>query len=63
MRPYLNERGIKQSWVASKVGISQPYLCLILSGNRNLPDTVAARLVELFGADPAFREAILGGER
>lgn len=39
--------GIKKSFVAKKIGISEPYLSLILNGKRPLPGKVKEDLFNL----------------
>ena len=36
LRDIIKKKGIKQSWIANRLGISAPYLSLILSKKRRL---------------------------
>ena len=38
LRKIIKENGIKQSWVAERLGISAPYLSLILNKKRRLTE-------------------------
>ena len=38
LRKIIKENGIKQSWIAEKLGISAPYLSLILNRKRRLTE-------------------------
>ena len=38
LREVIKENGIKQSWIAKKLGISAPYLSLILNRKRRLTE-------------------------
>ena len=38
LRELIKENGIKQSWIAKKLGISAPYLSLILNRKRRLTE-------------------------
>ena len=38
LREVIKEKGIKQSWIAGRLGISAPYLSLILNRKRRLTE-------------------------
>ena len=38
IREIIKENGIKQSWIAKKLGISEPYLSMILNRKRRLTE-------------------------
>ena len=38
LRETIKEKGIKQSWIADRLGISAPYLSLILNRKRRLTE-------------------------
>ena len=38
LREIIKEKGIKQSWIADRLGISAPYLSLILNRKRRLTE-------------------------
>ena len=38
LQEIIKENGIKQSWIANKLGISAPYLSLILNRKRRLTE-------------------------
>ena len=38
LRETIKEKGIKQSWIAGRLGISAPYLSLILNRKRRLTE-------------------------
>jgi predicted transcriptional regulator len=40
----LKSKGIKISWVAKKVGISQPLLSMYLKGTRKMPEKIEAKI-------------------
>jgi len=43
----IKEKGIKISWIASKVGISQPLLSMYLNGDRNFPENIEKQVKSL----------------
>ncbi|BAQ84123.1 hypothetical protein [uncultured Mediterranean phage uvMED] len=43
----IKNKGLKISWLAEKIGVSQPYLSMCLSGERNLGDEKEFKLKEL----------------
>lgn len=43
----IKERGLKQNWIAKKIGISETMLSLFLSGERNLSQAKEQSLNEL----------------
>lgn len=48
LRTYLDERGIRYSFVAGKLGISNGHLNHVLDGKRPLTDNLARKLGDLF---------------
>lgn len=43
----IRNKGLKISWLASKIGVSQPMLSMFLSGERNLSNEKELKLKEL----------------
>jgi len=43
----IKEKGLKISWLADKLGVSQPYLSMCLNGERNLDYLKEKKLKEL----------------
>jgi DNA-binding Xre family transcriptional regulator len=41
------ERGVKILWLSQQLGISQPYLSLILTGKRNMPKGMGDRIIKI----------------
>jgi len=52
LRKYMDDRGIKHTFVAQKVGISKALLSLYVNGLRVPPD-VLARLADVLNCEPA----------
>jgi plasmid maintenance system antidote protein VapI len=48
-RAFLDERGIRYSWLADQLGVSRPHLSYILDGQRPVTDAMAARLADIYG--------------
>ena len=44
IRQYIDENGIKHTWVADRLHISKSYLSLILSGTRTAPQWFEERI-------------------
>ena len=40
LKEVIRENGIKQSWIAERLGMSAPYLSLILNRKRRLTETI-----------------------
>lgn len=40
----IKQKGLKISWIAEKLGISQPCLSMYLNGNRDMPYDIEQRL-------------------
>lgn len=57
---YMEATGEKQQDFADKIGISQPHLNQIISGNKRPSPEVAARIEKLTGV--SFRSLLLPGE-
>ena len=47
LRDIIKKNGIKQSWIADKLGISAPYLSLILNRKRRLTEEMENHFVIL----------------
>lgn len=47
LRKQISEKGLKVSWVANKLGISQPYLSLMLKGERNMTVEIETKIKSL----------------
>ena len=41
------KKGLKMSWIALEVGISQPLLSMYLSGKRTMPVKIEAKIKKL----------------
>ena len=37
LKSYLDDRGIKQKWLAEQIDVSESYISRMLSGSRNIP--------------------------
>jgi predicted transcriptional regulator len=46
-RKMIKERGLKITWLADNIGISQPLLSMYLSGKVKMPEIVKEKLIEL----------------
>jgi predicted transcriptional regulator len=46
-REMIKERGLKITWLADNIGISQPLLSMYLSGKVKMPEIVKEKLIEL----------------
>ncbi len=49
LREFLDARGIRYSWVASKLGIGNSHMTRLMDGERPLTERHALKLIELFG--------------
>ena len=47
LQEIIKENGIKQSWIANKLGISAPYLSLILNRKRRLTEEMENHFITL----------------
>ena len=47
LQEIIKENGIKQSWIAGKLGISAPYLSLILNRKRRLTEEMENHFITL----------------
>jgi predicted transcriptional regulator len=43
----IKEKGIKQNWIANKLGLSDGLFSFYLSGDRTMPDDVKKKLLEI----------------
>lgn len=51
LRAAIDDRGLKYSWVADRIGVSRPMFSMVLSGERRLAFDRARQLAALLGAD------------
>lgn len=51
LRAAIDDRGLKYSWVADRIGVSRPMFSMVLSGERRLAFDRARLLSALLGAD------------
>ena len=49
LKSAINKRGLKQNYVAQKIGITPNYLGQILNGNRKLSTDVAIKAAQVLG--------------
>lgn len=49
LKSVIDKRGLKQNYVARKIGITPNYLGQILNGNRNLSADVAIKAAQVLG--------------
>lgn len=54
LRAYLEDRGIRITWVARQCGLSNRHFQYVMDGERVMTDAVRDRLFALYGID--FRE-------
>lgn len=47
LKEQIRDRGIKISWIAQKVGVSQPLLSMYLNGDRSFPDEIKKQIKQL----------------
>ncbi len=47
IKAYLEENGIMRRWLAKKIYITDPYLSLVLSGERRLTENLRERIEEI----------------
>lgn len=47
----LDAQGRHQKWVARRIGISESYISLILSGKRPVSESLAQRIADLLGVE------------
>ncbi len=59
LRSFLDERGVRYSWVAARLGITPSYMTRLMDEERPLIRRHAARLAEIFGVPI---ETFLAGE-
>jgi predicted transcriptional regulator len=43
----IKDKGLKKSWIASKIGVSNPMFSMFLSGERNLPEEKIRQIKDL----------------
>ena len=43
----IKNKGIKVTWIAEKLGISQPLLSMYLSGRRKMPELIENKIIKL----------------
>jgi len=42
----INDKGLKTTFLADKIGVSQPLLSMYLSGKRNMPNDIEFKLAK-----------------
>lgn len=47
IKRYIDDNGLKHTWVANKLGISRSYLSLIFSGTRVAPEWFESKIIKL----------------
>jgi predicted transcriptional regulator len=47
MKQKIKDRGLKISWIAKKVGVSQPLLSMYLNGSRTMPEDIERKIKEI----------------
>jgi len=47
LREEIRSKGYRMSWIADKIGVSQPLLSMYLSGERTIPEDKEKRIKEL----------------
>ena len=47
IKGFIEEHGIKQSWIAERLNVSPSYLSLMLSGDRVISDLVKTKLMDI----------------
>lgn len=47
LKQKIKKRGLKISWIAEKLGISQPLLSMYLSEKRTMPDLIKNKIEKL----------------
>ena len=47
IKDYIDNHGLKHTWVAKRLGISRSYLSLIFSGTRVAPEWFEGKIVKL----------------
>jgi len=51
LEKYLNDHGIKQKWVAGKIGMDESQFCRIVSGDRRMPADVLVELMKTLSCE------------
>lgn len=47
LRKQITEKGLKVGWVANKIGVSQPYLSMMLKGERHMTTEIETKIKSL----------------
>lgn len=47
LKPIIHAQGLRQNWLASKLGISEAMLSRMITGSRNVPEPIANQLVTI----------------
>ena len=47
MKEKIKNKGLKISWIAKQVGISQPLLSMYLNGSRSMPEQIEKKIKEV----------------
>lgn len=49
LKAFIDENGVKQVWLAKKIGISESYLSLILSEDRVPTESIISKIKSIIG--------------
>ena len=49
LREFIEKYGVKQVWLANKIGISESYLSLILSEDRVVTESIKTKIKSIIG--------------
>tara|TARA_R100001082_G_scaffold22667_3_gene10985 strand:- start:1238 stop:1414 length:177 start_codon:yes stop_codon:yes gene_type:complete len=49
LREFIEKNGVKQVWLANKIGISESYLSLILSEDRVVTESIKTKIKSIIG--------------
>jgi len=49
LKAFIDENGVKQVWLAKKIGISESYLSLILSEDRVPTESIKSKIKSIIG--------------
>lgn len=47
LKKQIQKKGLKITWIAEKLKISQPLLSMYLSGQRNMPIAIEKKLIKI----------------
>lgn len=51
---YLKEEGIRQKWLAEKIGVSEPVLSMILGKGREMRMSEYLKICEVINVEPGY---------